>query len=175
MPLHWNIRESSQGEYYCGINRGSSIEREIMEEFTKRSIESGIRVSGFNQEVAHAQWEYQIGPDGDWNGSGCHINISTNGTRNDIEMKEIKRIIHTIGTDHEKWMGVYDGNNNHLRLSGEHETSDPSLFTWGIGTRHTSIRIPNQVAQEGKGYFEDRRPGSSIDYYLTLSKYCEYI
>ena len=40
------------------------------------------------------------------------------------------------------------------------------MFTWGVGTRHTSVRIGNDVEAQGYGYFEDRRPGSDADPYL---------
>ena len=208
-PIDWQNRYQ-QGEYYCGNNRSTSIERQIMDEFIQSSLYCGLHISGYNQEVAHAQWEYQIGPlsgievadqmiiakfilfricekyglytsfhpkpiGGYWNGSGCHINISTKNTREDNDLIEINRIITNIGKDHHNWIGQYDGVNNHLRLCGKYETSDSTNFTFGVGTRHTSIRIPNQVAIEGKGYFEDRRPGASIDYYKTISKYVDYL
>jgi len=112
---------------------------------------------------------------GDWNGSGCHINISTEKTRNDTELKETIKIIENIKKDHSNWLGKYDGKNNNLRLTGKHETSNPLEFTYGIGTRNTSVRIPTQVWKDGKGYFEDRRPGSLLDYYLSTSKYCDYL
>lgn len=56
-------------------------------------------------------------------------------------------------------------------------------FTYGLGNRGSSSRIPIMTMEEGKGYFEDRRPGSNIDPYLVSaiivdtvclnSKYCE--
>jgi glutamine synthetase len=43
-------------------------------------------------------------------------------------------------------------------------------FTSGIGTRNTSIRIPNHVVKNGSGYLEDRRPASNIDPYDATSR-----
>jgi glutamine synthetase len=56
-----------------------------------------------------------------------------------------------------------------MRLTGKHETSSYENFSWGIGTRNTSIRIPNQTAKDNRGYFEDRRPASNIDPYRATS------
>ena len=42
-------------------------------------------------------------------------------------------------------------------------------FSFGVGSRHTSIRIPNQTEAEEKGYFEDRRPSSSLDPYVATA------
>jgi glutamine synthetase len=42
-------------------------------------------------------------------------------------------------------------------------------FTSGIGTRNTSIRIPNHVMKNGCGYLEDRRPAANIDPYDATS------
>ena len=52
-------------------------------------------------------------------------------------------------------------------MSGEHETSDFHKFSFGNGNRGCSVRIPNKVIKEGKGYFEDRRPCSNMDPYLV--------
>ena len=40
-----------------------------------------------------------------------------------------------------------------------------SKFSYGVGTRNTSVRIPNQTFKESCGYFEDRRPASDADPY----------
>jgi len=69
---------------------------------------------------------------------------------------------------HSEHIAVY-GENNYLRLTGLHETSSMTKFTWGIGTRNTSVRIPNETAKNGCGYFEDRRPAANIDPYLATS------
>ena len=57
-----------------------------------------------------------------------------------------------------------------MRLTGHHETSSMDVFSWGVGTRHTSVRIPNSVVKDGKGYFEDRRPASNCDPYLVSDR-----
>ena len=53
-------------------------------------------------------------------------------------------------------------------MTGECETSDYKIFYWGVGDRGASIRIPQRVAMEGAGYFEDRRPCANIDPYKVL-------
>ena len=60
------------------------------------------------------------------------------------------------------------GEDNHLRLTGHHETSTSDKFSWGVGSRAASFRIPTSVrAANGKGYIEDRRPASNIDPYVV--------
>ena len=69
---------------------------------------------------------------------------------------------------HKEHIDVY-GEHNELRLTGKHETSCMNKFSFGIGTRNTSVRIPTQTAKDGYGYFEDRRPASNIDPYRATS------
>lgn len=104
----------------------------------------------------------------DINGSGCHINFSTSGTRAENGIELIHKYIERLEKKHQEHIDVY-GENNHLRLTGLHETSSIDKFTWGVGTRNTSIRIPNQTFNEKSGYFEDRRPSANIDPYLATS------
>lgn len=55
-------------------------------------------------------------------------------------------------------------------MTGIHETADYNKFTFGVGNRGASIRIPTQTAKDnGKGYIEDRRPASNIDPYVVSS------
>jgi len=108
-------------------------------------------------------------PKSDINGSGCHINFSTFSTRSENGIEIIHTYIEKLSKNHSEHISVY-GEDNDKRLTGLHETSSINKFSWGIGTRNTSIRIPNQVARENCGYFEDRRPSANIEPYQATLK-----
>jgi glutamine synthetase len=64
-------------------------------------------------------------------------------------------------------MSLY-GEDNNLRLTGIHETSSFTDFSYGTGNRAASFRIPTSVRSDnGKGYIEDRRPASNICPYVV--------
>ena len=101
-------------------------------------------------------------------GSGCHLNYSNKKTRAVNGIVEIMSCMKKLERRHNEHINVY-GEDNHLRLTGKHETSELNKFTWGIGTRNTSIRIPTITQKNGCGYFEDRRPAANIDPYQAIS------
>jgi len=100
----------------------------------------------------------------DANGQGCHINFSTKQMRNAGGMEVILSCMEKLEKKHKEHIQVY-GENNHLRLTGKHETSSIDVFTFGNGTRNTSVRIPIQTVKDGCGYFEDRRPAANVELY----------
>jgi glutamine synthetase len=102
------------------------------------------------------------------NGSGCHINFSTQSMREEGGLTIIVNAIEKLKQNHSYHMENY-GKDNHLRMTGHHETASYDKFTWGVGSRNTSIRVGYETFENNKGYFEDRRPASNIDPYLTTS------
>jgi len=109
-----------------------------------------------------------LGKDEDWNGSGMHVNFSNNSMRNEGDKGIFDKVLELLSNSHEEAIEIY-GSDNDQRLTGDHETQDISVFSFGVSDRGASIRIPLTTANEWKGYLEDRRPGSNADPYLITS------
>ena len=81
----------------------------------------------------------------------------------------------------EKLMAAFDKNknehiavygpDNHMRLTGLHETQSIDKFNYGVANRGASIRVPHSfVNNDYKGYLEDRRPNSQGDPYQIAGR-----
>jgi glutamine synthetase len=148
MPSQWEFQIGPS----CGIDAADelTVARYILE----RLAESNDMYINYHSKPLNA-----------YNGSGCHHNFSTVNTRNLTEsnyQQFYSGLFEKFCLNHKQTLDFY-GTDNNLRLTGIHETSSMEIFSYGIGTRHTSIRVPVNTYT----YFEDRRPSASIDPYIS--------
>ena len=116
--------------------------------------------------------EYHCKPLGntDWNGSGMHANFSTAYLREVGGKDYFEKLMAAFDGAKADHIAVY-GPDNHMRLTGLHETQSIDMFSYGIADRGASIRVPHSFIKNGyKGYLEDRRPNSQGDPYQIASR-----
>src|SRR5688572_9496881 len=111
----------------------------------------------------------------DWNGSGMHTNFSTKRMREEGGEAYFEALMATFEARHADHIAVY-GADNHLRLTGLHETQAIDTFSYGVADRGASIRVPHAFVENGyRGYLEDRRPNSQADPYRITGRIVETI
>jgi glutamine synthetase len=111
-----------------------------------------------------------LGIELDWNGSGMHANFSTKTLRETGGKEYFEKLMAAFDKYRDEHIAVY-GPDNHLRLTGLHETQSIDKFSYGVADRGASIRVPHSFVNNGyKGYLEDRRPNSQGDPYQIASR-----
>ncbi len=106
----------------------------------------------------------------DWNGSGMHANFSTDYLRDTGGKEYFDKLMAAFEKHKDEHIAVY-GPDNHLRLTGLHETQSIDKFSWGLADRGSSVRVPHSFKNAGwKGYLEDRRPNSQGNPYQIASR-----
>lgn len=107
---------------------------------------------------------------GDWNGSGMHCNFSTTYLRDTGGKEYFLKLMDAFEKNRDEHIAAY-GPDNHMRLTGLHETQSIDKFSWGVADRGASIRVPHAfVKNDYKGYLEDRRPNSQADPYKIIGR-----
>jgi glutamine synthetase len=99
-----------------------------------------------------------------------HSNFSTKYMREVGGKAYFDKLMEAFNKHRDEHIAVY-GPENHLRLTGLHETQSIDKFTFGLADRGASVRIPHSFINSGyKGYLEDRRPNSAADPYLVAGR-----
>ncbi len=120
-------------------------------------------------------WHCKPLGDTDWNGSGMHANFSNSVLRTAGKKETYDAICQAFAPVVKEHIAVY-GADNHLRLTGKHETQSIDQFSYGISDRGASIRIPIATVERGwKGWLEDRRPNSAADPYKVAARIIETV
>ena len=116
-----------------------------------------------------------LGAEVDWNGSGMHTNFSTAYMREVGGKAYFEALMSTFDEHKHAHIAVY-GPDNHLRLTGLHETQAIDRFSYGVADRGASVRVPHSFVDGGyRGYLEDRRPNSQGDPYRIASRILQTI
>jgi glutamine synthetase len=121
-------------------------------------------------------WHCKPLGDTDWNGSGMHSNFSTKYMREVGGKAYFEALMGAFDKYRAEHIAVY-GPDNHMRLTGKHETQSIHKFNYGVANRGASIRVPNSFVKDDayKGYLEDRRPNSQGDPYKIAGRILQTI
>ncbi|KAM7279794.1 hypothetical protein ACFE04_006928 [Oxalis oulophora] len=109
---------------------------------------------------------------GDWNGAGAHTNYT-------YVQYQVNICIEKLKLKYKEHIAAAYGEGNERRLTGKHETADIKTFESCTEWQTVELaslgesRQGHGTEQNGKGYFEDKRPASNMDPYIVTSMIAE--
>jgi len=104
-----------------------------------------------------------------------HTNFSTAHMREVGGEEYFEALMAAFDEVKDEHIAVY-GPDNHMRLTGLHETQALDTFDYGVANRGASIRIPHSFVRNGyRGYLEDRRPNALGDPYRIAGRILQTI
>ena len=146
------------------------VGKSVPEAFSFVPLDVGMRTGIFKKYGVDIEFHCKPLGDTDWNGSGMHANFSTTYMREVGGKEYFEKLMDAFKANRADHIAVY-GPDNHMRLTGKHETASIDSFSWGVADRGASIRVPHSFVNNGyKGYLEDRRPNSQGDPYQIASQ-----
>ncbi|XP_077483548.1 glutamine synthetase-like isoform X1 [Amblyomma americanum] len=108
-------------------------------------------------------------------GSG-HINFSTKTSRGEGGLEWIKKALHKLELRHEQHLAAYNPRgdlSNDERLRRGLRATPKREFLAGFCSKRVCVRVPRQTELDGRGYFEDRRPGANVEPYRAMQALVE--
>ena len=98
-----------------------------------------------------------LGKDVDWNGSGMHTNFSTEYLREVGGKEYFEKLMAAFDKYKNEHIAVY-GPDNHLRLTGLHETQSIDKFNYGVANRGASVRAAPKLHSQRLPRLSGRPP-----------------
>ena len=152
-PLGWPDHgfPAPQGGYYCGVGADEVFGRDVVEAHADACMRAGIHIVGTNAEVMPGQWEFQVGA------------LAAPDIADELWLA--RWLLYRIGEE----FGVS------ATLYPKPVKGDWNGFRVGDFDRGASVRIPMATANQGFGYFEDRRPAANMDPYQVCALLIETV
>jgi glutamine synthetase len=152
-------RAPGQGVFTIGPCRGLNAgDHLVAARFLLRKCAEAAQIAiSFDPKPVWAQYP-------DFDGSGCHVTISTKETRADGGIAVLEKCARALAR-REKDMKSCFGAGNERRLNGVNNVPLSAGCEYGVASRSVALRVPREVAITGKGAIQDRRPGANADPY----------
>ena len=143
---------------FASVSFAQELKKEFIEPQAQESRSTAVKVKGGTMLFLAGHTASQPRPDVDLGNFGAQFKAT------------FEKICEAFRPAVAECVAVY-GADNHLRLTGKHETASINDYSYGVSDRGASIRIPLYTVQKGwSGYLEDRRPNSAADPYKVAAR-----